>query len=197
MTTIYAIGHSTRPLEKFIEILQAHGVTRLADIRTIPQSRHNPQFNRESLESELPKAGIQYQHLKELGGLRRAAKASINTGWENAGFRGYADYMQTREFASAIRNLMAIAKGERVAIMCAEGNPFRCHRSLVADALTVRGVRVLHISSRKSARGHRLTPFARVEGTQVTYPIPFCGSSRSCGLSTPSCRYRCRTRILQ
>lgn len=171
MTTIYAIGHSTRPLEKLIEILRAHNITLLADIRTIPKSRHNPQFNRESLENELPKVGIQYQHLKELGGLRRAAKDSVNTAWENAGFRGYADYMQTREFASAIQSLMAIAKGERVAIMCAEGNPFRCHRSLVADALTVRGVRVLHISSRKTAKEHRLTPFARVEGTRVTYPL--------------------------
>ena len=170
MTTVYAIGHSTRTLDQFVEILKAHEITLLADIRTIPKSRHNPQFNRESLEAELPKAGIQYRHLKELGGLRRAAKDSINTGWENASFRGYADYMQTREFVGALRDLMELARGERVAIMCAEGNPFRCHRSLVADALTVRGVRVLHISSRKSAKEHTLTPFAQVDGTRITYP---------------------------
>ena len=170
MTKIFAIGHSTRTLEQFIELLKAHDVTLLADIRTIPKSRNNPQFNAESLSRELPKVGIAYRHLKELGGLRRAAKDSINTGWENASFRGYADYMQTSEFVHAIRDLMNLAKGERVAIMCAEGNPFRCHRSLVADALTVRGVRVLHISSRQSAKEHALTPFARVDGTRITYP---------------------------
>ncbi len=170
MSTIYAIGHSTRPLKQFVEILKAHDITLLADIRTIPRSRHNPQFNQESLARELPKEEIQYQHLKELGGLRHAAKGSINVGWRNASFRGYADYMQTREFVHALRGLMGIAKGKRVAIMCAEGNPFRCHRSLVADALTVRGVRVRHISSRKSARVHRLTPFSKVEGTRITYP---------------------------
>ena len=170
MTTIFAIGHSTRPLDKFIEILQAHGITLLADIRTIPRSQHNPQFNEESLAHELPKAMIQYRHLKELGGLRHAAKDSINTGWENSSFRGYADYMQTQEFVHAVRGLIDLAKGKHIAIMCAEGNPFRCHRSLVADALTVRGVRVLHISSRKSAETHRLTAFAKVDGTRITYP---------------------------
>ncbi len=170
MSTIYAIGHSTRPLEDFVALLKAHGITLLADIRTIPKSRTNPQFNRESLETELPKAGIRYEHLKELGGLRRPAKDSINTAWQNTSFRGYADYMQTPEFASALQGLMELATGERVAIMCAEGNPFRCHRLLVADALTARGVHVLHISSRKTAKEHHVTPFARVEGTRVTYP---------------------------
>ncbi len=170
MSTLYAIGHSTHPLDEFIEILHAHRVTVLADIRTVPKSRHTPQFNQASLARELPKAGIAYRHLKELGGWRRAAKDSINVGWRNASFRGYADYMQTREFVHALRGLMGIAKGKRVAIMCAEGNPFRCHRSLVADALTVRGVRVRHISSRKSAKAHRLTPFSKVEGTRITYP---------------------------
>ena len=170
MTTIYAIGHSTLPLDKFAEILKAHEITLLADIRTIPKSRHNPQFNVESLSLELPKIGIQYRHLKELGGLRHPSKDSINGGWENASFRGYADYMQTQEFAHALDELLKLAEGERVAIMCAEGNPFRCHRSLVADALTARGVSVLHISSRKSAKAHVLTTFAKVEGTRVTYP---------------------------
>ncbi len=170
MSTIYAIGHSTRPLDDFIELLKAHGITLLVDIRTVPRSRHNPQYSQESLEKELPRAGIQYLHMKELGGLRHSSGDSVNTGWENKSFRGYADYMQTREFAGAIRRLMELAKGERVAIMCAEGTPFRCHRLLVADALTVRGVHVLHISSRKTAREHRLTPFAHVEGTRITYP---------------------------
>ena len=134
------------------------------------QQTHNPQFNEESLALELPKIGIQYRHLKELGGLRRSSKDSINGGWENASFRGYADYMQTQEFARALDELIALAERKRVAIMCAEGNPFRCHRSLVADALTVRGVSVLHITSRKSAKAHVLTPFAKVEGTRITYP---------------------------
>jgi uncharacterized protein (DUF488 family) len=170
MTTIYAIGHSTRSLDDFVEMLQAHGVTLLADIRTVPKSRHNPQFSGESLERELPRHGIQYRHLKALGGLRHARQDSVNTGWENASFRGYADYMQTAEFEAALGDLMELAGEQRVAIMCAEGNPFRCHRSLVADALTVRGVTVLHISSRKSAKEHQLTPFAHVEGTRITYP---------------------------
>ncbi len=170
MTTVYAIGHSTRSLEDFVEILQAHGITLVADIRTVPKSRHNPQFSLESLEQELPRHGIQYRHLKDLGGLRHARQDSINTGWENASFRGYADYMSSPEFHAALGNLIELAGEQKVAIMCAEGNPFRCHRSLVADALTVRGVTVLHISSRKSAKEHRLTPFAHVEGTRITYP---------------------------
>ncbi len=170
MTTIYAIGHSIHPLDEFVELLQAHGITLLADIRTIPRSRRNPQFSLENLEKELPKVGIKYRHLPDLGGLRRSSKESINVAWENASFRGYADYMQTRTFVHALRGLMQLAKGERVAIMCAEGNPFRCHRLLVSDALTARGVRVLHISSRKTAREHQITRFACVEGTRVTYP---------------------------
>ncbi len=170
MITIYSIGHSTRPLDKFIEVLQAHEITLVADVRAVPKSRHNPQFSRESLERELPNLRIGYCHFKELGGLRRASKDSINAAWSNASSRGYADYMQTNEFANAIQNLITLAHQQRVALMCAEGNPFRCHRLLVADALTVRDVRVLHISSRKSAKEHKLTPFARVDGNQITYP---------------------------
>jgi len=169
-TAIYALGHSTRTLDDFIAILAAHGITIVADIRTIPKSRHNPQFNEESLKQALEDRSIRYVHFTELGGLRKARKDSINTGWQNASFRGFADYMQTREFASAIRRLMRLGKTGRTAIMCAEGNPFRCHRSLVADALTVRKVRVLHISSKTSAREHTLTRFAKVEGTKITYP---------------------------
>jgi uncharacterized protein (DUF488 family) len=169
-TVVYAIGHSTRTIEDFIEILQAHSISMLADIRTIPKSRHNPQFNEEELKRSLKGKGIMYMHFRELGGLRKAKKDSINTGWQNASFRGFADYMQAREFASAIRKLMRLAKQEQVAIMCAEGNPFRCHRSLVADALTVRKVRVLHIAGKTSVREHTLTKFAKVSGTKITYP---------------------------
>jgi len=169
-TVVYAIGHSTRTIEAFTEILQAHSISRLVDIRTIPKSRHNPQFNEDELKRSLEDRGITYMHFRELGGLRKAKKDSVNTGWQNASFRGFADYMQTREFASAIRKLMQLAKQGQVAIMCAEGNPFRCHRSLVADALTVRKVRVLHISSKTSAREHTMTKFARISGTKITYP---------------------------
>ncbi len=169
-TVVYAIGHSTRTVDDFIEILRAHSISMLVDIRTIPKSRHNPQFNEDELKRSLEDRCITYVHFRELGGLRRAKKDSANTGWQNASFRGFADYMQTREFASAVRKLMQLAKHGQVAIMCAEGNPFRCHRSLVADALTVRKVRVLHISSKTSVREHALTKFAKVSGTKITYP---------------------------
>jgi uncharacterized protein (DUF488 family) len=169
---IYAVGHSTRPLDKFVELLQAHHVETLADIRTVPRSRTNPQFNRDHLERELPRGGIRYIHLKDLGGLRRPQKESMNLGWENSSFRGYADYMQTVEFEAALVELIQIGERSRTAIMCAEGNPFRCHRNLVADALTAHGVAVYHISSRKTARPHQLTPFARIQGTRVSYPPP-------------------------
>jgi uncharacterized protein (DUF488 family) len=169
-TTVYTIGYSTRTLEEFIEVLQAHAIATLVDIRTVPKSRHSPQFNQDSLRKSLRKKGIAYLHCKELGGLRKPKKDSINTAWRNASFRGFADYMQTREFVSAVRRLIELARSGRVAIMCAEGNPFRCHRSLVADALTVRKVRVFHISSKTSAREHTLTEFAHVSGTKITYP---------------------------
>ena len=179
-TVVYAIGHSTRAIEDFIGMLQAHSISLLVDIRTIPKSRHNPQFNEEPLKTSLEAKCITYMHLKELGGLRKAKKDSINTGWQNASFRGFADYMQTREFASAIRKLMRLAKLGRTVILCAEGNPFRCHRSLVADALMVRKVRVLHLSSKTSVREHTITPFAQVNGTKITYPgTPLADTSRA------------------
>lgn len=168
--TIFAVGHSTRKIRDFIEILQAHGINLLADIRTIPRSRHNPQFNQDFLKKKLKAKKIRYRHLKGLGGLRHAKKDSVNSGWRNASFRGFADYMQTREFSKALRQLAELGKRNRVAIMCAEGNPFRCHRSLVADALTIRKVRVLHFSSRASVREHTLTKFAVVKGKKITYP---------------------------
>lgn len=175
------MGHSTRPIEKFVVMLRAHSIATLVDIRTVPKSRHNPQYDGDSLRSTLTGAGLRYVQMKDLGGLRRPAKGSIaNAGWVNDSFRGYADYMQTERFETALEDLVELARegGDgRVAIMCAEGNPFRCHRSLVADALEARGVRVFHISGPGSGRPHKMTPFAKVVGTRVTYPRPETPSS--------------------
>lgn len=167
---IFAIGHSTHPFEKFVELLKAHDIQTLADIRTMPRSRRNPQFNTDFLAQELPKVGIRYVHLGGLGGLRRPKPDSTNLAWENTSFRGYADYMQTPEFARALDELIELARVSPTAIMCAEGNPFRCHRQLVADALTARGIPVYHIASRKTARPHQMTPFAVVFQGRVSYP---------------------------
>lgn len=167
---VFAVGYSTHALGEFIGILQAHSVTMLVDIRTIPRSRHMPEYNKEHLKEALAKKGIGYLHMKDLGGLRKPNKDSINRGWRNASFRGFADYMQTKEFGRALKILIAFGSKNSVAIMCAEGNPFRCHRSLIADALLVRHIKVLHIVSKGSAREHRLTPFAKIEGLRITYP---------------------------
>jgi uncharacterized protein (DUF488 family) len=167
---ILTVGHSTRPLDEFIRLLEAHGVKRLVDVRTVPRSRHNPQFNRDTLPVALCRARIFYTHLGELGGLRHPRKDSPNSGWRNTGFRGYADYMQMPEFEKAIGKLLALAEKKQVAIMCAEAVPWRCHRSLIADALTVRGIRVEHIISPTRRQPHTLTPFAKVVGDRITYP---------------------------
>jgi uncharacterized protein (DUF488 family) len=167
---VLTIGHSTRMIEEFISLLQAHGVTCVVDVRTVPRSRHNPQFNRETLPVSLKPAGIGYVHMAELGGLRHTTRDSINIGWQNASFRGYADYMQTSEFQRAIDQLIQLANQDRIAIMCAEAVPWRCHRSLIADALLVRGIRSEDIMSATRRQVHTLTPFARVEDTQITYP---------------------------
>lgn len=171
-TKVLTIGHSTRSIESFIGMLRAHKVKRLVDVRTIPRSRTNPQFNRESLAQALGDAGIGYTHVAELGGLRHARKDSLNSGWRNASFRGYADYMQTPEFAVAVGSLIEAAKREQVTIMCAEAVPWRCHRSLIGDALKVRGIAVEDIMSATRSQPHELTSFAKVKGTQVTYPDP-------------------------
>jgi uncharacterized protein (DUF488 family) len=168
--TVYLVGHSTRSIEAFLGILQAHTVDTLVDIRTIPKSMHNPQFNSDSLKISLRAAGIRYVHSEKLGGLRRPLKDSPNSGWKNSSFRGFADYMLTDAFEKGIDELIRLGERGTVAIMCAEGNPFRCHRSLVADALMARGKRAMHISSRKPGRPHTLTPFAKVEGSRITYP---------------------------
>jgi uncharacterized protein (DUF488 family) len=167
---VQTIGHSTRTIEEFIALLQAHAVTRVVDVRTVPRSRHNPQFNRETLPVSLQPAGIGYVHVAELGGLRHTTRDSINIGWRNASFRGYADYMQTPEFQQAIDQLIQLANQDRIAVMCAEAVPWRCHRSLIADALLVRGIRSEDIMSATRRQVHVLTSFAKVEGTQITYP---------------------------
>lgn len=167
---ILTIGHSTRSFEEFLQLLQAHGVTHLVDVRTVPRSRRNPQFNRETLPQALEPAGIAYTHLLGLGGLRRPRPDSPNTGWRNESFRGYADYMQTAEFASSLEALTNLAENDRIALMCAEAVPWRCHRSLIADALTVRGYPVEHILSPTRRQPHTLTPFAQVDGSRLTYP---------------------------
>ena len=168
--TIFTIGHSTHPIDEFIALLKNYGIEQLVDVRTVPKSRHVPQFNSEALADSLGKQGIRYVHLKALGGLRHAKKDSVNTGWRNASFRGYADYMATEEFAQGIDRLIDLAKAKRTVIMCAEAVPWRCHRSLVGDALLVRGIAVEDIMSATSIRPHKLTEFAKIDGRQVTYP---------------------------
>jgi uncharacterized protein (DUF488 family) len=168
--TVFTVGHSTLPIERFVGLLAAYGIEQLADVRTVPRSRRNPQFNAEALRDSLAAEGIAYVPLRELGGLRKPQPDSQNTGWRNASFRGYADYMQTEEFRGGLEHLAELAAQKRTAIMCAEAVPWRCHRSLVADALAARGVGVVEILSETSYRDHALTPFARVSGTAVTYP---------------------------
>jgi uncharacterized protein (DUF488 family) len=167
---ILTIGHSTHPIEEFLALLNAHDVRQLIDVRTIPKSRRNPQFNRDELAAALKRSKILYKHVPELGGLRHPRKDSINTAWQNASFRGYADYMQTHQFDQSLRELMQEAATRRTAIMCAEAVPWRCHRSLIADALAARGVEVEHIMSPTTRKPHSFTPFARIEGQTVTYP---------------------------
>lgn len=153
-------------------MLAAHGVETVVDVRTIPRSRHNPQFNRETLPASLHAAGIAYLHMEGLGGLRHARRDSVNTGWRNLAFRGFADDMSTPEFSAAISQLIQNAGGGRAAVMCAEALPWRCHRSLIADALSVRGISAEHIMTAARRRPHTLTPFARVDGDKITYTLP-------------------------
>jgi len=167
---ISTIGHSTRSIEEFIEVLKAHGIGVVVDVRTVPRSRHVPQFNTATLQAELDAAGIGYVHMKELGGWRKPRPDSPNTGWRNESFRGYADYLLTPEFEAGMGRLMDLGQRQRIAIMCAEAVPWRCHRSLIADALVVRGVEVRHITGADAAAPHELTDFARVDGVRITYP---------------------------
>jgi uncharacterized protein (DUF488 family) len=171
---MFTIGHSTLPIDTFLAILKDNGVRWLVDIRTIPKSRHNPQFAQENLEQSLKTTGIDYRWQKSLGGLRHALKDSINTGWRNASFRGYADYMQTHDFAVAMDELLSASPHAQTTVMCAEAVPWRCHRSMVADALIVRGVEVEDIyydaKGRSRREPHALTSFAKVKGNRLWYP---------------------------
>ncbi len=167
---VLTVGHSTRSIEQFLQLLRIYGIRRLVDVRTIPRSRHNPQFNHEALSHALHSRRLHYRHLKDLGGLRHGKLNSPNVGWQNASFRAFADYMQTPAFEKALEKLIRLAAVERTVIMCAEAVPWRCHRSLIADALSVRGTVVRHIFSPTQSKPHALTPFARVRGLQVTYP---------------------------
>ncbi len=167
---ICTIGHSTHPLDTFISLLKANNVVHVLDVRTMPRSHHNPQFNIDLLPASLQAAGIDYTHLPGLGGLRRSRPNSLNGGWRNASFQGYADYMQTQEFSGNVDKIAGLAAHERCALMCAEAVPWRCHRSLIADALTLRGMRVEDIIGAKGRRLHVLTPWAHVDGLKITYP---------------------------
>lgn len=167
---IFTIGHSTRSIDEFIGLLETCEVRRIVDVRTIPRSRHNPQFDKETLPKSLKKCHIGYIHIKGLGGLRHAKKDSMNTAWRNASFRGFADYMQTEDFKKSLERLIKLARQRTIAIMCAESVPWRCHRSLIADALQVRGIGVKHIMSLKSCKDHALTPWIKVRGLTITYP---------------------------
>lgn len=172
MTDIYTIGHSTRSIDDFLEILHDYNIVSVIDVRTIPKSRHNPQYNEEDLRKALKRAHIGYLHCAGLGGLRHTTRASVNTGWRNASFRGFADYMQTPEFDESMEELIRMAQEQTIVIMCAEALPWRCHRSLISDALLVRKLTAMHIFSKTNVHPHTLTPFARIKGKRITYPSP-------------------------
>ena len=167
---VVTIGHSTRTLDTFIHLLQTYDAKQVIDVRTVPRSRHNPQFNHETLPDNLKAAGIGYLHMPGLGGLRRPRPDSRNLGWRNASFRGFADYMRTPEFENHLNELAKLAQRKRTAVMCAEALPWRCHRSLISDALEVRGIKVAHILSATHLQPHRMTSFARWDGKYLIYP---------------------------
>lgn len=167
--TVFTIGHSNRTLEDFLDILHACKIKKIIDVRTIPRSSYNPQFNKETLRGSLSKAGIDYTHMPGLGGLRRPKRDSPNKGWRNASFRGFADYTLTQEFKDNIKELIDAARRGPVAVMCAEALPWRCHRSLIADALKVRGINVEHIMGKNSCKSHAITPWAKLRGLAISY----------------------------
>jgi uncharacterized protein (DUF488 family) len=168
--TVFTVGHSTRAIEQFVHLLKAHAIQHVIDVRSIPRSRHNPQFAQDQLAPALGRFRIHYSHMPGLGGRRQARKDSTNTGWRNLSFRGYADYMETAAFKESLERCIAVAREERVALMCAEAVPWRCHRSLIADALLVRGIQVSDLTSAMHARPYSLTPWARIRGIDLNYP---------------------------
>lgn len=192
---VLTIGHSNRTWKDFLDLLRAHRVKRVIDVRSIPRSRHNPHFNRDVLSTKLRAARIGYVHLQKLGGLRHARRDSPNMGWRNTSFRGFADYMQTSEFEAGLHRLIKLVAQKRSAIMCAEAVPWRCHRSLIADALTVRGIRVDDIMSVKRSQVHSLIPFARVQGHRITYPAENRGGGRVPPLSFRELRRNPKTKV--
>ncbi|MGP8269978.1 MAG: DUF488 family protein [Terracidiphilus sp.] len=169
---LLTIGHSTRTIEEFIELLKDHGVKEVVDVRSVPKSRHCPQFNSDALSESLQQTHIRYTHIEKLGGLRHSRKNSINRGWRNASFRGFADYMATPEFSEGLDALIQIARARKTAIMCAEAVPWRCHRSLIADAMIEKGWDVRDIMTSKAPAAHHLTPFLKVVNGRLTYPSP-------------------------
>ncbi|MGO8806385.1 MAG: DUF488 family protein [Candidatus Bathyarchaeia archaeon] len=169
--TVFTIGHSTRTVDEFIGLLKTYGVALVVDVRTVPRSRHNPQFNKETLPASLKPFGIRYIHMPEIGGLRRPKHDSVNLAWKNMGFRGYADYMQTKEFTDNLLKIVALSRENCLALMCAEALPWRCHRSLISDALVVRHIKVQHIITATSLISHKICEMARVEGIKITYPL--------------------------
>jgi uncharacterized protein (DUF488 family) len=169
--TIFTIGHSTRTLDEFVELLEDYGVNMVVDVRSVPRSRYNRQFNKETLPESLKLVNVKYVHMPNIGGFRRPKSDSINTAWKKKSFRGYADYMQTKEFTEQLLNLIALTRENTVAIMCAEAVPRRCHRSLISDALLVRQVNVEHILTKDNVIKHQLSGWAKVEGTKITYPL--------------------------
>jgi uncharacterized protein (DUF488 family) len=171
-TVLWTIGHSTRPIEELLALLKVHTIGLLVDVRTIPYSRRNPQFHTDVLARSLAGAGLRYHHLRALGGRRKANADSVNLGWRNLSFRGYADYMQTDSFSEGLRELVSLSEASRTAIMCAEAVPWRCHRSLIADALVSQGYEVRHILAATKTERHALTSFARVRNGRLTYPKP-------------------------
>jgi uncharacterized protein (DUF488 family) len=176
---LFTLGHSTRTFDEFLEILKTYGIEHLVDVRTVPRSRRHPHFSQESLVVSLPEAGIQYTHMKELGGFRKPLPDSPNRAWRNESFRGYADYMQTEAFQAALARLIEISAKQSTVILCAEAVPWRCHRSLIADAMLVHGKRAADIFDAKTSKPHKLTPFARVEGERLTYPAEETGQSEA------------------
>jgi len=176
MTTLYTIGHSTRRIEDFLDLLSENEIRRLVDVRQFPGSRRHPQFSSDALAASLADANIRYVHRRDLGGRRKPAAESSNAYWQNESFRAYADYMSTPEFAAALEDLVTDAEAETAAIMCAEAVPWRCHRWLISDALVSRGLSVIHILGPKQTKPHSLNPNAVVSaGGQVTYPGLFPG----------------------
>lgn len=168
---IYSLGHADLPLDLFLELLRHYRIGRVIDVRMASSSRHNPQFDKKILSPFLRIRRIKYLHMKELGGLRRHPKAdSPNMGWRNASLRGFADYMMTAPFAAALTSLIRLAGDRTTALLCSETEPWRCHRLLISDALTVRGIDVIHIISLTKAVPHSISVIAEVHGTEITYP---------------------------